>query len=211
MRRLGLFFTQVLFALSVPWLLIPSLASLRISRWIVAYCFGKRLSQRYQKIIDMYAGTYGAAMEAGMRRAGEMMEREASTVLDCGTGTGFVARQATGLFPDAHVHALEYVPAMLERAREGCAEAGADVTFVRGDSFDLPVRDGSVDVVLAQNTIACLREFSRVCRKGGCFVFVDTSAGWVTGPSGWLVRRTGLFETVEAKRVDLGFYVVARR
>ena len=45
--------------------------------------------------------------------------------------------------------------------------------------------DGSMDVVLAQNTITCLR--------------------------GWLVRRTGLFESVEASRVDLGFYVLAKR
>ena len=41
------------------------------------------------------------------------------------------------------------------------------VTHLKADTFALPLADNSVDLVLAQNTIADFEGFTRICRPGG--------------------------------------------
>lgn len=101
------------------------------------------------------------------------------TVLDVGTGTGFVA---AGLAPDARrVLALDYSPAMLDVARRNLFELEVDnVEFLESDLAALPLADGSVDAAVAnmvvhhaEEPVAMLSEMARVTRPGGWVAITD--------------------------------------
>jgi ubiquinone/menaquinone biosynthesis C-methylase UbiE len=95
-----------------------------------------------------------------------------SRVLDvaCGAGNGAIA--ASRRFADAV--GLDYVPALLERARERAAAEDYEIEFVEGDAQGLPFDDGSFDYVIstfgamfAPDQEKTAAELLRVCRPGG--------------------------------------------
>ena len=101
------------------------------------------------------------------------------TVVDAGTGTGFVA---AGLAPYAkRVIGVDFSHAMLEVARENMANLElTNVEFRRGDMEHLPLEDESVDAVYANMALhhapdpcTALREMARVLRPGGRVVITD--------------------------------------
>ena len=93
-------------------------------------------------------------------------------VLDvaCGAGNGAIAAARR----NAEAVGLDYVPALLERARERAAAEGYDIEFVEGDAQALPFEDGSFDVAVstfgamfAPDQEKTAAELMRVCRSGG--------------------------------------------
>lgn len=93
-------------------------------------------------------------------------------VLDVATGSGNAALAAARR--GCTVVGLDYVPALLERARRRADAEGLDVEFVEGDAEALPYADGSFDVVasvfgamFAPNQEQAANEIARVCRPGG--------------------------------------------
>ncbi len=198
--RLFHLFSQVLFSTITPLLLIPRIGRLRVTRRAVSFFFGKLYGNRYERIIDSFEGRYELAMTEGLTSAKKMTGGRASVILDCGTGTGFVTRQAAKEFPAATFIGLDILPGMLRQARDNCKHLTNEVLHVRADAFALPLADQSVDLVLAQNTMPCIAEFARVCRPGGVTVYVDSSAGWIAGLVKQLVEKYGLFEQVIGKR-----------
>jgi ubiquinone/menaquinone biosynthesis C-methylase UbiE len=122
-----------------------------------------------------------------------------------------VTRQAAEFFPAGDFIAFDILPGMLAQARENSAGGSIDVSFVQADVFALPLANESVDLLLAQNTMPCFKEFARACRPGGMVIYVDSSAGWIAGLARRLVKREQLFETVLGGRVDMGFYVLAQK
>jgi ubiquinone/menaquinone biosynthesis C-methylase UbiE len=93
-------------------------------------------------------------------------------VLDvaCGAGNGAIAAARR------HTEAVgvDYVPALLERARERAAAEGFRIEFVEGDAEALPFAEGSFDVVLstfgamfAPSQQRAADELLRVCKAGG--------------------------------------------
>jgi SAM-dependent methyltransferase len=98
--------------------------------------------------------------------------RPTERVLDVATGSGnaalAVARRG------APVIGVDYVPALLDRARRRMDAEGVDGTFVEGDAEALPFGDGAFDVVtsvfgamFAPDQEQTARELVRVCRPGG--------------------------------------------
>jgi ubiquinone/menaquinone biosynthesis C-methylase UbiE len=88
----------------------------------------------------------------------------------CGAGNGAIAACRRNL--DAV--GLDYVPALLERARERAAAERFDIEFIEGDAQALPFEDGSFDYVIstfgamfAPDQEKTASELLRVCRSGG--------------------------------------------
>ena len=101
------------------------------------------------------------------------------TVVDVGTGTGFMA---AGLAPLARqVIGVDFSDAMLAVARENMTKLGlTNVEFHQGTLEHLPLDDVSADVVVANmalhhapDPVSALREMTRVCKPGGYLVITD--------------------------------------
>lgn len=93
-------------------------------------------------------------------------------VLDVGCGSGTAALVAARRY--CQVTGLDFVPQLIERARERAAADDLEVRFELGDAQALPFPDESFDVALsvygvqfAPDQEKAAREMLRVCRSGG--------------------------------------------
>jgi ubiquinone/menaquinone biosynthesis C-methylase UbiE len=98
--------------------------------------------------------------------------RSGQTVLDVAAGNGNVSLAAARRWCD--VVSTDYVPALLERARERADAEGLGITFREADAEDLPFSDGSFDVVVSTFGVMftpdqerAAAELVRVCKRGG--------------------------------------------
>jgi SAM-dependent methyltransferase len=98
--------------------------------------------------------------------------RPGRTVLDVATGSGNTALAAARRF--GQVTGIDYVPALLVRARERAAAERLRVDFREGDAESIPLPNASFDVVLstvgvmfAPDQKKAAGELLRVCRPGG--------------------------------------------
>ena len=102
--------------------------------------------------------------------------REGERVLDLGSGGGIdVLLSARRVGPSGFAWGVDMTDDMLELARANAAAAGAgNVEFLKGQIEDVPLPDGSVDVVISNCVInlstdkpAVLAEMFRVLAPGG--------------------------------------------
>jgi ubiquinone/menaquinone biosynthesis C-methylase UbiE len=98
--------------------------------------------------------------------------RSGQKVLDVAAGNGNVSLAAARRWCD--VTASDYVPALLERARERAGAERLNIEFREADAEALPFPDGSFDVVLSTFGVMftpdqdrAAAELIRVCRHGG--------------------------------------------
>jgi SAM-dependent methyltransferase len=109
-----------------------------------------------QRATESFAGV-GNPLALGELRAGEV-------VLDLGCGAGMdslLAARRVG--PTGRVIGVDMTGAMVEKARANAlaAEIG-NVEFHRGEAGELPVGDGTVDVVISNGVFNLCRDKSRV-------------------------------------------------
>lgn len=123
------------------------------------------------------------------------------TVVDLGCGAGIdtlLAAQAVG--PGGRALGVDILPGMIERARRYAAEAQlTNAEFHEAEMEDLPLPDGSVDVVVSNGAInlsarksRVLAEAYRVLRPGGRMTVADLTlreeelpSQILTHPSAW--------------------------
>jgi ubiquinone/menaquinone biosynthesis C-methylase UbiE len=115
-------------------------------------------------------------------------------VLDVATGSGNAALAAARR--GCTVVGVDYVPALLERARQRADAEALDVAFIEGDAEALPYQDGTFHVVssvfgamFAPDQERTASELARVCRAGGRIGLVAHT------PEGFIGQ---LFKTIAA-------------
>ncbi len=109
-----------------------------------------------------------------MRRAGS---QKSERILDAGTGTGDLAREARSVCPGAHITAMDFSLEMMT--------AGTDWKSIRrcqADALALPFAGHSFDVVVSgylvrnvSDLATTLAEQYRVLKPGGRIVVLDTT------------------------------------
>ena len=119
---------------------------------------------------------FASIVNAIVRRADPV---SGESVLELGSGTGFIAMQAVGFVgPTGRVVGVDLSDEMVEVARCRVADGGPGIlAFQQGSGKSIPAPDQSFDVVLLSLTImyvidraSAAREIARVLRPGGRLV-----------------------------------------
>lgn len=106
-------------------------------------------------------------------------QKEALTVLDLGSGTGFFTNILSSKYQQ--VIGLDISTKMLQYAKENRDQR---IRWVEGDAFTLPFADNSIDLIYSNLVIQwfdplekALDEIMRVLKPGGQFIFSTLSDG----------------------------------
>lgn len=159
---------------------------------------------------DMRSSFYNADIIEALAQRTEL--GSTMTVIDVGTGTGFVAAGLAGRA--AGVVGIDNSPAMLAVARDNLEALGADnVTLLDGEVDALPLPDDSVDVAVANMVLhhapdpgAMLAEMTRVVRPGGRIAITDE----IAHPYEWMrTEQADLWLGFSREQID-GYFNQAR-
>jgi len=215
------------------------------ARWIGSWRFSlqrramsvRELECSYDRAAPGWAGTLDrlgvpAAYERLLCRVvGEELAAEKATplrVLDCGVGTGALAKAFARVSPAPFsLDAVDLSAQMLERAGRNLRAAGVESSLRRADVRELPYADGVFDLVLTGHVLEhlgdprrALHEMTRVLKPGGLLVACLTRrsplGAWVqlrwrthrvtpAQAEGWL-RASGLEDARCVSLEDHGFF-----
>ena len=163
------------------------------------------LQTSYRFIAPFYDVFLARATAAARQRSLARLTQQNSQVLLSGAGTGLdFPFLKTGLAYTA----LDLTGAMLARSRNRAQQL--NMTWVQGDSMNLPFVDNSFDCVVLHLIVAvvpqperCLAEAARVLKPGGRLLVFDKFLH--RGNRAWLRRSLSFFTAQFATRMDVVF------
>jgi ubiquinone/menaquinone biosynthesis C-methylase UbiE len=143
---------------------------------------------------DERSSTFDAEHDTEDRNAWESVlekllgEDRSKTVLDLGTGTGFLANMTARMgYPSI---GLDVSLEMMRLAVVHAAEHGSNAVFMRGNVLELPFMDKTVDFIINSRLLwtmltpdSCVKEWLRVLKPGGsiyCFNRMKEGVGLVS-------------------------------
>lgn len=103
------------------------------------------------------------------------------SILDLGTGSGYLSFAVAEKYPDAEVIGLDIVEKTLENNRKRVVDEKLDnISFVTYDGMDFPFSDGRFDMVISRYALhhfpeiqMSISEVSRVLKSDGLFFVSD--------------------------------------
>ncbi|MDE6560683.1 MAG: bifunctional demethylmenaquinone methyltransferase/2-methoxy-6-polyprenyl-1,4-benzoquinol methylase UbiE [Muribaculaceae bacterium] len=118
--------------------------------------------------------------------AARLPKGEPKMALDVACGTGDVSFRLHELFPKTHITGLDLSAGMLKIAKEKLAgmdhSAQEHITFIEGDSLDMPFPDDTFDLVTVAYGVRNFerledgyREMRRVLKPGGVLCVIELS------------------------------------
>ena len=128
--------------------------------------YDKENFQNRQQILE--AGFYQAILEA----VSDLLSnsKNAKTILDIGCGEGFYSRKLQERHPDKTFYAFDISKDSVQIAAK--SEPNWAVNWFVGDLARLPIKDGSMDILLDIFSPANYGEFRRVLSKDGILIKV---------------------------------------
>ena len=127
------------------------------------------------------------------------------SLLDIGTGPGWLLPQLHRISPRLHLTGLDASPSMVAKAKKNMAGAGLDqsIEIVEGNVISMSFTDESFDAVVSTGTIhhwkdpvAGLNEIYRVLKPGGCALMYDLVSDTPTSILKDTAREFGRFRMV---------------
>lgn len=135
-----------------------------------------------------YDGVAGLQRSVGRALLSHWPERipAAGLILDVGTGTGHFAAELLASHPESRLIALDLSEGMLRVARDRLGHGQAGLCLC-GDAENLPLADGTMDLVFSNlaiqwcaDVVRVFREFRRVLKPGGVLLFSTFGASTLT-------------------------------
>jgi len=136
-----------------------------------------QVSRTYAEVMGSAASSYDWAVRRIAR-----YRPVADSILDVGTGPGFLPPRLARAYPEAHVTGIDTGPEMLAIAREKAEAEGLSdrMSYVDASAYEIPFADATFDLVVATIAIhgfddleAFFQEARRVLVEGGHFVVID--------------------------------------
>lgn len=134
----------------------------------------------------------GAEREAWKRHFGNALPKKGMSILDVGCGTGEISLLLAEM--GYRVQGVDLSEDMMNKGRGKAAQAGLDISFVKGDAEALQFDDGSFDAVVNRHLLwtlphpdIALKEWTRVVKDGGSVIVID--GVWNDGSLGQAARR----------------------
>jgi arsenite methyltransferase len=143
-----------------------------------AFPVGKQFAESLGYPADLLASLPSVACDAfaGVSNVSLFAELPVgATVLDLGCGSGTDTLIAARKVPTGRIIGVDFSTTMLSRARQAVAESGVvNVELRESDAERLPIRDGEIDVAIANGIFnlnpardAIFRELARVVKLTG--------------------------------------------
>ena len=123
--------------------------------------FDKEAIRRRFERAAAYYDIFSVVQRGMAERLVERIEREPSSILDLGCGTGYLTELLSKRFPWAQITAVDFAPAMIELARKRVPDA----LFLACDIEELELEPASYDLIVSNATIQWLTEPERTLAR----------------------------------------------